>query len=99
MLIHQLQGRTLWNNVPFNVYTLLVFFSLQIRLADGSRLIGQFNHNHTIGEVRSFIIAARPQYETRPFALLSSYPSKELNDSQTIEDAGILNSAIMQKLK
>ncbi|KAI4468524.1 ubx domain containing protein [Holotrichia oblita] len=73
--------------------------SLQIRLADGSRLIGQFNRNHTVGQVRSFIIAARPQYETRPFALLSSYPSKELQDSQTIEDAGILNAAIMQKLK
>lgn len=79
---------------------LIIFsYSLQIRLADGSRLIGQFNNNHTVGEVRSFIIAARPQYETRAFALLSSYPSKELNDSQTIEDAGILNSAIMQKLK
>ncbi|KRT82143.1 hypothetical protein AMK59_3770, partial [Oryctes borbonicus] len=57
--------------------------NLQIRLADGSRLIGQFNNNHTVGQVRSFIIAARPQYETRPFALLSTYPSKELSDSQT----------------
>ncbi|XP_022899675.1 NSFL1 cofactor p47-like [Onthophagus taurus] len=73
--------------------------NLQIRLADGSRLIGQFNNSHTVGEVRSFIIAARPQYETRAFSLLSSYPTKELDDSQSLEAAGILNSAIMQKLK
>nr|CAD7258148.1 unnamed protein product [Timema shepardi] len=29
--------------------------TIQIRLADGSRLIGQFNHTHTIGDVRSYI--------------------------------------------
>lgn len=31
--------------------------SLQIRLADGSRLIGTFNQSHTIGDVRRYIIA------------------------------------------
>jgi UBX domain-containing protein 1 len=29
--------------------------TIQIRLADGSRLVGQFNHSHTIGDVRRFI--------------------------------------------
>lgn len=30
--------------------------SLQIRLADGSRLTGRFNHGHTIGDLRRFLI-------------------------------------------
>jgi UBX domain-containing protein 1 len=29
--------------------------TVQIRLADGSRLVGQFNHSHTIADVRRFI--------------------------------------------
>ncbi|XP_018574182.1 NSFL1 cofactor p47 [Anoplophora glabripennis] len=72
--------------------------NLQIRLADGSRLVGQFNYEHTIGEVRSYIQAARPQYQSQPFNLLSTYPSKVLDDAQTLQAAGLLNAAIMQKL-
>ncbi|KAF5280325.1 hypothetical protein FQR65_LT03134 [Abscondita terminalis] len=73
--------------------------NIQIRLADGSRLIGQFNHTHTVSNIRSYIVDARPQYATLTFALLSTYPSRELNDSETIAEAGLLNAAIMQKLK
>ncbi|XP_066152285.1 NSFL1 cofactor p47 [Euwallacea fornicatus] len=72
--------------------------SLQIRLVDGSRLIGQFNQGHTVAQVRQYITNARPQYETQPFHLLSTYPSKVLDDSLTLKDAGLLNSSIMQKL-
>lgn len=75
-----------------------LYFSLQIRLADGSRLVGQFNHEHTVAQVRNYIVAARPQYQTQPFNLLSTYPSKLLNDGETLAEAGILNAAIMQKL-
>lgn len=31
--------------------------NIQIRLADGSRLVGTFNHHHTIGDIRRFINA------------------------------------------
>lgn len=72
--------------------------SIQIRLADGSRLIAQFNHAHTVGQIRSYILNARPQYATQEFNLMSSYPSKVLEDGQTIQEAGILNAAIMQKI-
>lgn len=30
--------------------------NIQIRLADGSRLIGQFNHVHTVNDVRRYIV-------------------------------------------
>ncbi|CAH1164309.1 unnamed protein product [Phaedon cochleariae] len=72
--------------------------NLQIRLADGSRLVGQFNQEHTIGEVRSFIQTARPQFQNQMFNLLSTFPSKVLDDSQTLAAAGLLNAAILQKL-
>lgn len=72
--------------------------SLQIRLADGSRLVGQFNHEHTVAQIRQYIVTARPQYEMQPFNLITTYPSKILDESQTIKDAGLLNAAIMQKL-
>jgi len=72
--------------------------NLQIRLADGSRLVGEFNHNHTVQEVRNYIVSARPQYETSTFSLMTAYPPRALDDAQTLADAGILNSAIIQKL-
>lgn len=44
--------------------------------------------------------SARPQYGAQPFALLTTFPSKELIDSeQTIDKAGLTNAAIMQRLK
>lgn len=74
--------------------------TLQIRLADGSRLVASFNQTHTIADVRRYIVTARPQYTNETFSLLTSFPSKELtDDSQTLADAGILNSALLQRIK
>ncbi|XP_055315280.1 NSFL1 cofactor p47 [Sitodiplosis mosellana] len=74
--------------------------SIQIRLADGSRLSGRFNLTHTINDLRAYVVNARPQYAAQTFALLTTFPSKELTDSeQTIEKAGLANAAIMQRLK
>lgn len=74
--------------------------NIQIRLADGSRLVLKMNHTHTVGDIRRYIVTARPQYSASVFALLTAFPSKELNeDSITLKDANILNSAIIQKLK
>lgn len=74
--------------------------SIQIRLSDGSRLVGSFNHSHTIADVRTFINTARPQYQATDYSLQTTFPSKDLADnSQSVKDAGILNSAIVQRLK
>ncbi|XP_067136989.1 LOW QUALITY PROTEIN: NSFL1 cofactor p47-like [Centruroides vittatus] len=74
--------------------------NIQIRLADGSRMVLKMNHTHTVGDIRRYIVTARPQYSASLFALLTAFPSKELNeDSITLKDANILNSAIIQKLK
>ncbi|EFX87766.1 hypothetical protein DAPPUDRAFT_42769 [Daphnia pulex] len=74
--------------------------NVQIRLADGSRLIGRFNHTHTVGEVRQYITTARPQYNVQAFALLTTYPSRELKDDDvTLQDASLVGGTIMQRLK
>ncbi|XP_053677424.1 NSFL1 cofactor p47 [Anopheles nili] len=72
---------------------------LQIRLTDGSRLSARFNQTHTVDHVRRYIVSARPQYVSQNFALMTTFPSKELTDgAQTLKDAGLLNAAIMQRL-
>lgn len=73
---------------------------IQIRLADGSRLATRFNHTHTVEDIRRFIGAARPVYANQSFNLLTTFPSKELTDgSVSVKDAGLLNAALLQRLK
>ncbi|XP_014092297.1 NSFL1 cofactor p47 [Bactrocera oleae] len=73
--------------------------TLQIRLADGSRLTAQFNLNHTVADIHRYIMNARPQYAEGNFRLVSSFPTRELTDeAATIELAGLKNASIMQRL-
>ncbi|XP_043210066.1 NSFL1 cofactor p47-like isoform X1 [Amphibalanus amphitrite] len=72
--------------------------SVQVRLTDGSRLVVKLNLTHTIGDLRQYIATARPHLATRPFALLTTFPSKELtDDSVTVKDGALLNAAILQR--
>jgi len=71
--------------------------SIQLRLSDGSRLVAKFNLTHTVGDVRRFIRAARPDM-TGAYELMTAFPSQPLADnSQTIEAAGLRNSVVIQK--
>ncbi|RKP08563.1 ubiquitin-related domain-containing protein [Thamnocephalis sphaerospora] len=71
--------------------------TLQIRLADGSRQVARFNHDHTVGQLRQFVIAASST-ASRPFVLQTTFPPRELkDDAQTLKEAGLLNSVIMQR--
>ncbi|KAL3462534.1 P-loop containing nucleoside triphosphate hydrolase protein [Aspergillus heterothallicus] len=58
--------------------------TLQIRLGDGTRLTSRFNTTHTIGDVYSFVSAASPQSQNRPWVLLTTFPSKELSDKAAV---------------
>ena len=61
--------------------------SLQIRLGDGTRLVSRFNTTHTIGDVYDFVTASNPGSSARPWALMTTFPSKELTDkSQVLGD-------------
>ncbi|KAF4372595.1 hypothetical protein F8388_027268 [Cannabis sativa] len=72
--------------------------SVQLRLADGTRTIGRFNYHHTVNDIRSFIDGSRPG-ESRNYQLqVMGFPPKLLNDpQQTIEQAGLANSVVIQK--
>lgn len=58
--------------------------TLQIRLGDGTRLTARFNTTHTIGDVYSFVSAASPASQTRPWVLMTTFPSKELTDKSAV---------------
>ncbi|KAJ1969804.1 protein phosphatase regulator [Dispira parvispora] len=72
--------------------------SVQIRLADGSRVVAKLNHSHTIADLRQFILAQRPADATRPFILQTNFPTKILADeSQTLQESNLLNAVVVQK--
>lgn len=75
------------------------FTSVQIKLADGTRMVARFNHTHTIADVRRFIEASRPGLAGRPFTLQTvGFPPKQLSDAgETVEQAGLLNAVIIQR--
>ncbi len=54
--------------------------SLQIRLGDGTRLVSRFNASHTIGDVYSFVAASSASSQGRDWVLMTTFPSKELQD-------------------
>ncbi|KAJ3063087.1 hypothetical protein HDU98_001055 [Podochytrium sp. JEL0797] len=73
--------------------------TLQIRLADGTRMPVKMNHTHTVGDVRRFINASRPGESSRPYAIMTTFPNKDLtDDAATLKDAGLINAVIVQRL-
>ena len=74
--------------------------TIQVRLADGSRLIIKLNLTHTISAIRNYICDARPSHAGVPFVLMTTFPNKELTDeSLTIQDANLANACIVQRFK
>ncbi|KAE9599081.1 hypothetical protein Lal_00044093 [Lupinus albus] len=72
--------------------------SIQIRLADGTRLISHFNLNHTVSDIRGFVDASRPGAQRNYQLQMMGFPPKVLTDhTQTIEQAGLANSVVIQK--
>lgn len=57
---------------------------LRVQLGDGSRLPARFNATHTIGDVYAFVDRARPESMQRPYALMTTFPSKELDDRSMV---------------
>ncbi|XP_045175339.2 NSFL1 cofactor p47-like [Mercenaria mercenaria] len=75
------------------------FTTIQIRLADGTRLVSKFNNSHTVGDIRQHITSSRPQYEGASFILQTTFPNRELsNTSETIEQAKLQNAVVVQRL-
>lgn len=59
--------------------------------------VARFNLDHTVGDIRRFIRAARPEVTT-PYSLITAFPQAQLeDDSATIASAGLANAVIIQK--
>jgi len=72
--------------------------SVQVRLADGTRLVARMNLTHRVGDLRSFINASRPENNARPYTLGTTFPNRTLDDdSVTIDAAGLRISVIVQR--
>ncbi|KAJ2746196.1 protein phosphatase regulator [Coemansia sp. BCRC 34301] len=70
---------------------------VQIRLADGTRLVARVNASHTVGDLRAFVLSERPEAGQRPFAFKTIMPPKVLSDDEaTVAQVGIANAAIVQ---
>ncbi|KAF8632704.1 hypothetical protein AX15_001728 [Amanita polypyramis BW_CC] len=72
--------------------------SIQLRLADGTRMVCRMNLTHTVQDIRNFINASRPENLTRPYIIGTTFPNRNLEDNaQTIKSAGLANSVIVQR--
>ncbi|KAI0641683.1 SEP-domain-containing protein [Trametes meyenii] len=72
--------------------------SIQIRLADGTRMVARMNLTHTVGDIRNFINASRPENSTRPYVIMTTFPNRTLEDeAQSIQAAGLANSVVVQR--
>lgn len=74
--------------------------TIQIRLADGTKVTQKFNYSHTVADIRKLMLSRNPQSATRSFVLMTTFPNKELTDmTATIQDANLLNTVIIQRYK
>jgi len=82
----------------FEVDTSKPTTQLQIRLADGQRMVGRFNLTHTVNDVRGYINAGHSGMSSRQYVLQTSFPPKPISDeNQTLQEAGLANAVIIQK--
>ncbi|XP_017062000.1 UBX domain-containing protein 2B [Drosophila ficusphila] len=74
--------------------------TVQLRLADGSRVSGRFNLTHNIGDLYRYARLARPEFSTRNFVLLTAFPRQELleSDTRTLVQANLCNVVVIQHL-
>jgi len=71
--------------------------NIQVRLADGSRVVVKLNTYHTVAHIRQEVRSRQPQ-ETRDFDLVAlGPPSKVLSEDEGLEEANLLGSAVMQR--
>jgi len=74
--------------------------TVQLRMADGSRVAGRFNLTHNVGDLYRYARLARPELSTRNFVLMTSFPRQELleTDTRTLVQANLCNVVVIQHL-
>jgi len=72
---------------------------VNVRLADGSRLVAEFNLDQTVADIRRFVVAVRPQLAGTSYRLLvQDVPPRALaDDRKTIAEEKLENACVMQR--
>ncbi|KAH3675539.1 hypothetical protein WICMUC_002628 [Wickerhamomyces mucosus] len=70
---------------------------VQIRLADGRRIVRSVNSTDSVSSLYAYVKSETSE-SSRNFSLNYSFPVKPIEDlNQTIKDAGLLNSVVVQR--
>ncbi|XP_030373266.1 NSFL1 cofactor p47 [Scaptodrosophila lebanonensis] len=74
--------------------------TIQVRLADGSRISARFNETHTIGELYRYVRISRPQYSSVEFVLMTAFPRETLDerDERTLAKANLKKVLVIQHI-
>jgi len=74
--------------------------TVQLRMADGSRVAGRFNLTHNVGDLYQYARLARPEFSDRSFVLMTAFPRQELveSDTRTLVQANLCNVVVIQHL-
>ncbi|GAA6037532.1 hypothetical protein JCM8097_008241 [Rhodosporidiobolus ruineniae] len=89
-------GSSAGGNVVFEVDRNAPTTQVQIRGVQGDRLVGTFNHTHTVGDLRRYIDSSAPS--STPYELVAGFPPKPLmDDSVSLKDANLLGSVVQQR--
>lgn len=84
----------------FEVDETLPTTSVQIRLADGTKMNCRMNLTHTVQDLRNFINASRPENSGRLYTIGTTFPVRILEDNgATIEGANLQNTVVVQRWK
>jgi len=73
---------------------------INVRLADGSRFTVTLNLSQPVSAIREFICAVRPDQSSKCFSIMTTFPTKEIdNENISIEEAKLANAVVNQKMK
>lgn len=71
---------------------------ISIRMADGKRVVGKFNTTHTVHDLQAFVDAQ--DSNSAPYQLLLGRPPQPIQvTGQSLEEAGLKNQSLIQKLE
>merc|ERR1712154_519803 len=74
--------------------------NIQVRLADGSKVVVKLNTHHMVGHIKQEMMARKPEQSQREFRLVSlGPPSKVLLDHSIIAEEELLGSAVIQRFQ
>ncbi|KAJ7078453.1 hypothetical protein B0H15DRAFT_788910 [Mycena belliarum] len=72
---------------------------VQVRLADGGRLLARLNTTHTVADLRAFIDANAAHPGPAPaYTLHTTFPTRTLEDAQSVGGAGLGGSVVVQRV-